>query len=310
MPVRHHVVVLNGAAGTLAGLDCADVAARIEAAFSSAGHTARVVVSAPDRLDADIRAAAADSAADVVVIGGGDGTVSRAAGRLDPLGKAMGVLPLGTLNLFARDLGIPVDLDAALAALATAELRKVDLGEVGGHVFLSNATFGIYPRMVRARERRRRRTGVSKWPAMIWAALRTLRRPRTLTLQVEPDSEPMVVRTALFMVANNRVADTLGPYLTRETVDGGELALYIARPRTALGLVKVALAAIAGRVNDNPDLIAEGGARTVVVNGRKPAYPVALDGEVVDLAPPMTFRLRARSLAVLCPKTNEDSRTG
>jgi diacylglycerol kinase family enzyme len=310
MSARHHVVVLNGAAGTLAGLDCAEVATRIEAAFSSAGHSARVVVSAPDSLDEDIRAAAEDESADVVVIGGGDGTVSRAAGRLDPLGKAMGVLPLGTLNLFARDLGIPIDLDDALAALATAELRKVDLGEVDGHVFLSNATFGIYPRMVKARERRRRLTGVSKWPAMIWAAVRTLRRLRPVTLEVEREGERVIVRTALFMVANNRVADTMGPYLTRETVDGGELALYIARSRTALGLVKLALSAIAGRVNDNPDLISEGGARTVIVSGPKPTYPVALDGEVVDLEPPMTFRLRARSLAVLCPKTVDASGAG
>ena len=309
-PPRRHVVVLNAAAGTLAGLDHGEVASRARAAFETAGQRARVVVSGPERMDEDMAAAIADREADTVVVGGGDGTISRAARRIVGTRKALGVLPLGTLNLFARDLGIPLDLDGALAALAGGTVRLVDVGSVGEHVFLSNATLGIYPRMVAAREAERRATGAGKWPAMARAAWRVLRRPRPLVLDYVHEGRRERVRTPVFMVANNRIADIAGPYLVRECVDGGELALYIARPRNALGILRLAMAAIAGRVNDNPDLVARGGAREIAVTGPRPAYPVALDGEVVDLAPPMIFRIWPRSLAVLAPAAGEAGSAG
>src|SRR5690606_23560315 len=109
-------VVLNARSGTLRDLDPDEVAARISDLCRAAGHDATVVAAAPDTVPAELRAAAAADI-DAVIVGGGDGTVSSAANLLAGTGKALGVLPLGTMNLFARDLDLPTEWEAALAAL-------------------------------------------------------------------------------------------------------------------------------------------------------------------------------------------------
>src|SRR6185503_16647759 len=103
------------------------------------------------------------SDADAVVIGGGDGTVSAAADRAVRHGKPIGVLPLGTLNHFARDLGMPPDLRDAVRAIATGVVREVDVGEVNGRVFVNNSSIGVYPTVVRDRDEQRLRFGRGKW---------------------------------------------------------------------------------------------------------------------------------------------------
>ena len=104
---------------------------------------------------------------DVIVAGGGDGTIHTIAAVLAGTGVPLGILPLGTLNHFAKDLGIPMELHDAVDVVAAARGVNVDVGEVNGIVFINNSSIGVYPYMVLDRERLRRRRRLQKW-ALAW----------------------------------------------------------------------------------------------------------------------------------------------
>src|SRR5438309_1559981 len=82
---------------------------------------------------------------DLLIVGGGDGTISAAASALAGTETLLGILPLGTLNHFARDLGVPTDLDQAAKLIAGRNGRSVDIGEMNGRVFINNSAIGLYP---------------------------------------------------------------------------------------------------------------------------------------------------------------------
>jgi diacylglycerol kinase family enzyme len=174
-------VVLNSGAGSLLGQPMADVTAEVKRLFEEAGHTADVAAATGPAIVAAIDRAVASSA-DVVVVGGGDGTVATAAGKLIGSAKALGILPLGTLNLYAKDLGIPLDLAEAVPLLAHGQIKPMDVGEVNGTVFLNHSVLGLYPMMVQEREEVRETRGLSKWPAMAIAMCKALHRYPLLTV--------------------------------------------------------------------------------------------------------------------------------
>ena len=147
----------------------------VEAALRSAGIAGRARWLDADKLSQQAEAAVAEGAK-LVVAGGGDGTISAVAGALAGSDTRLGILPLGTLNHFARDLGIPFDPDAAARLIAQGRDRRVDVAEVNGRVFINNSAVGLYPLMVRDREAQRSKLGRSKRGAMAVAAGRTLLR--------------------------------------------------------------------------------------------------------------------------------------
>ena len=120
-------------------------------------------------------AAEARAVGELVVAGGGDGTLSAVAAALVGTDTALGVLPMGTLNHFAKDLGIPLKLEKAVQTLFTGKIARVDVGEVNGRIFLNNSSIGFYPRIVQARKREQRR-GRSKWVAFAQAAATVFRK--------------------------------------------------------------------------------------------------------------------------------------
>jgi len=135
---------------------------------------------------AQVAQAAAHENYDMIVAGGGDGTISLVASALIDSGKVLGVLPLGTLNHFAKDLRIPIDFEEAAQNLVSGSTVKVDVGEVNGRIFLNNSTLGLYPTLVREREKQQR-LGWRKWPAFVWAAIAALRRYPFVSVRVSVD---------------------------------------------------------------------------------------------------------------------------
>lgn len=129
---------------------------------------------------ADAVRTAASSNAEVVVVGGGNGSISTAAGVLAGGTKPLGVLPLGTLNHFAKDLGIPLTLDDAVETIARGHVRQVDVSEVNGRVFVNNSSIGLYPRAVAVRDQHRAQHSWSKWPAMVYGSFTVVREFRLL----------------------------------------------------------------------------------------------------------------------------------
>src|SRR6266446_4349799 len=194
-------VVLNAAAGLRPGQVQAEEA-RIRELFARLDVVASVQrVQGPQLMDA--ARAAADSDADVVVLGGGDGTVSAGANALAGTGRIMGVLPLGTLNHFARDLGVPTDLEEAVRAIAQGAPRDVDVGEANGRVFVNNSSIGLYPLMVSLRNVWMEHKGMHKWVAMGRAALGTLRRFPVVRIALRMSEGGLLVTTPMVFIGNN-----------------------------------------------------------------------------------------------------------
>ncbi|HET6521704.1 MAG TPA: diacylglycerol kinase family protein [Geminicoccaceae bacterium] len=294
-------VFLNAAAGSLAGRTIEEEVARVAAAFRAAGVEADVRAVAGARMAATVRAAAG-SDADAIVVGGGDGTISAAARALAGGEKPLGVLPLGTFNHFAKDLGVPLKLEDAARAVAQGVVRAVDVAEVNGRTFVNNSVLGIYAGVVRARDMQRRRLGRDRWVALFHAALGALRRFPMLRLRVAGAAAGGGAwrRTAFVFVGNNDYELPLYPSGGRASLERGRLSVYVATPSGRLATVLMALRALVGRPDSGRDLdrmlVPE-----VTIESRKRRLRALVDGEVVYMRPPLRYRIRPRALRVLTP---------
>ena len=292
-------VILNAAAGLRPG-QVQGEAARVRELFACVGVDADVRQVPGPQLLAAAREAAASSA-DVVVMGGGDGTVSAGAGSLVGTGKPMGVLPLGTLNHFARDLGIPAELEAAVRNVAEGVVREVDLGEANERVFVNNSSIGLYPAAVSLRDAWMERQSTHKWVAMGRAALATLREFPVVRVTLRLEEGGVNLSTPMVFVGNNRYDTKLFSLGKRPALDGGELWVYLARDAGRFRFVRLALRALVGRLDDSRDF--QGiGLKEMVVEDRRHLLRVAFDGEVSHVAPPIRYRIRPRALRVIVPR--------
>jgi len=244
--------------------------------------------------------AALERGVDIVAAGGGDGTINAVASVLVGSGTAFGVLPLGTLNHFAKDLAIPLALDDAIANIATGRRAAVDVGEVNGRIFLNNSSLGLYPDIVRDREKQQRRLGRGKWLAFSWAALAALRRFPFLSVRLTVLDEEHARRTPFVFIGNNEYLMQGLNIGERERLDGGTLSLYVAQRPTRLGLVRLAWHALTGSLAQARDFDVVL-APSMSIDTRHTRLRVATDGEVTIMAPPLDYRIRPGALTVIVP---------
>jgi len=239
----------------------------------------------------------------VIVAGGGDGTVSSIAAAVINSNKILGVLPLGTLNHFARDLRIPFDLEAAARVIIAGDTTEVDVAEVNDRIFLNNSSLGLYPIIVREREKRQR-LGAGKWPAFIWATIQALRRYPFLDVRLHANDESLVRTTPFVFVGNNEYAMDLLNIGVRDRIDKGVLSIYITHRTSRLRLIILALRAVLGRLRHDKDFLALRSDELKIQTHHK-RLRVAFDGEIEVMEPPLQYRVRARALRVLVPKEAE-----
>jgi diacylglycerol kinase family enzyme len=303
-------ILLNAGAGTTARHESDELCGRIDEISRRLGLSA-VVQSVPaDRMQAAIERAVADRGVDAVVVGGGDGTLNTAANVMASSGKPLGVLALGTLNHFARDLGVPADIEEALGVVASGELRPVDVGDVNGRVFLNNCSIGLYVDAVRQRERLRDLHGWAKWTAMARGAWEALRRFRVLRLTLHLPGGARRLRTPQLVVSNNRYDTRLLAMGRRERLDAGELWVYAARDRGRFAFVRLAWRALVGRLEDERDFEAEA-TPEVTIQERRSGRRIflATDGEVDEARAPLRFTSRPGALRVFAPPAVEADAT-
>jgi len=291
-------VLLNRDGGALA----ADpkLADRVAEALRSAGVDAEVELLSGG--DCAVRCRAIAERKDpLLIVGGGDGTISAAASALAGTDTLLGILPLGTLNHFARDLGIPADLDEAAKLIAGGKDRRVDIGEMNDRLFINNSAIGLYPLMVIDRDLQRKRLGRSKRLAMIVASLRTLVRfnHHRLTLTVNEERTGRV-DTPLLFVGNNDYRVDIGAPGKRERIDRGELCVLVLRKKTRRSLIAASIRAFFGRSRAD-DMVRLEGVERLRVSIPRPQLAVSLDGEVVRAEPPLDYRIRKRALRVIAP---------
>jgi len=269
-----------------------------------------------DQIDCDISLAqsgaevvelarkAAQGPYEVIVAAGGDGTINSVAAAVIDSHKILGVLPLGTLNHFARDLGIPSDLEQAARTIIAGHTIEVDVAEVNGRIFLNNSSLGLYPMIVREREKHQR-LGFRKWPAFIWATIQALlRRNPFLDVRLRVNDELMDRTTPFVFVGNNEYAMDLLNIGQRNRLDRGELSIYITHGTSRLKLISLALRAVVGRLRNDKDFLALRSNEVKIQTGRK-RVRVAFDGEIEVMEAPLLYRVRSRALRVIVLKDVE-----
>ena len=290
------VVIVNASAGL--GY-CGGWAEALLEKFRSHGAEADITLakSGEEMIERAQRAVA--DGAPTVVAGGGDGTINAVASVLAGTETWLGVLPLGTLNHFAKDLKLPLDLDEAVAYIVGNKARKVDVGEVNGRIFLNNSSLGIYPDIVRDREQQQRHLGRGKWPAFGRALFAALRRFPFLSVRLKINGEEHLRRTPFVFIGNNEYLQglTMG---ARERLDTGKLCLYVAQKPTRLGLLRYAMHALFGTLQAARDFDVLS-ASSLEIETRHHHLRVATDGEVTLMKPPLCYRSRASALHVIAP---------
>jgi diacylglycerol kinase family enzyme len=290
------IVIVNRAGGSAAGAED-----RIKEAFEGTGVEVDVRLVEPGELDRSCAEAAEGKGADALVAAGGDGTISTAAAAVADTGFPFGVLPMGTLNHFARDAGIPLDLKEAAAAIAAGRTRRVDAAEVNGRLFVNNSAVGLYPMLVRAREAQQRQLGRTKRRAMLVAAGRAMWRfsSRRLTLRIAGMKAP--VETPLLFVGNNKYETGLLSLGQRSAIDQGELCIYAPLARSRLGFAWLSLRAVLGRPDRQDDFLTLEGVEEAEIDSRRPLLMVATDGEARMMETPLRYRIRAGALKLIVP---------
>lgn len=242
------------------------------------------------------RALAEVAGAPLVVVGGGDGTLGHAAGTLRQAGSALGILPLGTRNHLAAQLGIPFDLAEAAKIIAAGRRERIDLGQAGERVFVNNASLGLYTRLVRNREALKG----PKWLTSLAAGWRVLRHLRHQTLHLTVDGEAQVLRTPLLFIGNNRYSLEGGRVGERDSLTDGQLSLYAVAARTPLQLVAMALRTLVGKADPERDFAALREGKEARISGGS-GMDVAFDGEVQRMTLPVDFAILPRALEVVVP---------
>jgi diacylglycerol kinase family enzyme len=292
------VVFMNERAGT--AQTAGNRGSSLEDALRAAGLDADIRRVSGHRLTAAAKAAC-DERPDAIVAGGGDGTVSAVASALVDTPIPLGVLPLGTLNHFAKDLGIPLTTPEALALLRQGRIADIDVGDVNGHIFLNNSSLGVYPRIVLDREAQRGRHGMGKWLAMLLAIIKAFRRFPLVEVRLSDDKDSRLLKTPLVFVGNNRYQLDLLNVGTRACLDRGELSLYVANVQSRWGMLRLTFRALLGRLEQDRDFETFCLSQCWIETRRRTLH-VAFDGEVEKMSPPLHYRARPGALRVFLPR--------
>ena len=295
------IVILNARAGTVAR--SSNLQAMIMGLFRAANLNAEMISVAGK----DVNAAAKQAVSGphkTIVAAGGDGTVSAVAAEVTGTKeKVLGILPLGTLNHFARDLHLPLDLEGAVRTIFERNITTVDVGEVNGRVFINNSSLGIYPHIVHRRIIEQMRLRIGKWPAFIWASMHAFRRFPFLDLRIELKGETLRRKTPFLFVGNNEYEISGFRIGARRRLDAGKLGLYLTHRVGRWGLIRLAVRASLGHLNQQKDfeayLVDE-----AFVEAHRHLILVAADGEVRWMELPLHYRSRFGALRVIAPRNH------
>ena len=298
LQTSHHIM-LNSTSGTAAGTGV--TAAELLARFAALGMTVSIDADA-SRPFAERLQTARDSAAPVLVAAGGDGTVTALAEAAIQAGKTLAVIPLGTANLLARDLGIPLTLEAWFAQYGLMETRRIDVGEVNGRVFLHKVVIGAVPGIAAAREQLRGRHDLGAKLGFVAHFVRRLSRIRRFAAEITPvHGVAHIERVQSIAVANNDYDEGPGKFFSRTRLDRGTLSLFLLRHLSFVDAVRLGIGMVLGHWRQD-DVLEVDNVRALTIRTRHDRVRVMLDGEIEMLDGPMAFRSLPMALAVLAPR--------
>ena len=293
------VIILNADARNVS-LNPDETRSKVAAQFATGGERPQIIVAEGKNVGAIARYAVAGNE-QTIVAGGGDGTVGAVAAEIADTKKTLGVLPLGTLNHFARDLRIPLHLEGAVRTVIEHHHVMVDVAEVNGRVFVNNSGLGIYPQIVALREAQQQWLKRKKFPALISATAHVFRRVQFLDLRITGRGKELVRNTPFIFIGNNEY-ETTGFHIGRRTsLNGGMLSIYLT-PRTGwLGLLRLVADALLKRLKQAKNFEAFS-VEKAFIEARHSPLLVATDGEVTWMQSPLHYRVRPNALRVIVPQ--------
>jgi YegS/Rv2252/BmrU family lipid kinase len=289
-------VIINATAGTVPD---DEQIKRLTETFAAEDLSANIHL-ARSGADVEELARRAVKEADIVVAGGGDGTISTVAAAVAKAGKTLGILPLGTLNNFSKDLGIPQNISEAVKTVAGGEVKLIDVGEVNGRYFINNSSIGLYPRIVRKRQQQQR-LGRGKWWAAAWATWRFFVLSPFLKATLELSGNLLRRKTPFIFVGNNDYEMDFYNIGRRLKLDEGNLSIYLLRRSGRVGLFLLVLHTLLGRLQQLKDF-EEFRASKLTISTRRKRILVALDGEVHLTETPLEYRIHPKMLRVIVPR--------
>ena len=289
-------VILNSDSGSHADVTLP----RIRGLFDARGIEADFHVADEGRSLTQLAGSVCRGGSEIVVAGGGDGTVSSVAAEVMKAGKVLGVLPLGTLNNFSKDLGIPQDLAAAVGVIADGYFAPVDAAEVNGQTFINNSSIGLYPHLVRHRERQQS-IGRGKWWAAAWAAVKVFRVSPFLKVRLDVHGRELFRKTPFVFVGNNSYEMDIYNIGRRLSLQDGKLSIHLLRRGGRAALVMLVLRTLFGRLRQSKDFEEFETCEIEIATKRKRVL-VARDGEIDVFESPLRYKILPGALKVFVPE--------
>ena len=290
-------VIVNAGSGSV---ECEAIEKRLTELFEENGAAATIHLAKSGAEIIELAKKAVESAVEIIVAGGGDGTVSAVASEIFKTDKTLGVLPLGTLNNFSKDLGISQDLAEAVKIIAGNHTKEVDVGEVNGRIFINNSSIGLYPNIVKRREKQQR-LGYGKWRSAFWAALKILKRSAFFAVKLKNETEERIVKTPFVFVGNGDYEMDFFNIGRRAVLDDGKLSVYFLHRSGRRGLFLLVVRTIFGRLKQTHDF-EEIKVEEITFETRKKKILVAFDGEVETLDTPLYYKVHPKALRVIVPE--------
>lgn len=285
-------VIYNPKSGTNNNLD------EIKKAFAAHDVQPTYLPITSKQLHRHVKTESAKSQA-VIVAAGGDGTVSFVASMLHGTKAKMGVIASGTLNHFAKDMGLPLNAKKAVATIVKGNVRSIDAAMVNKRVFVNNSSIGLYPRSLRAREQYDGQIG--KWPAAVLGAIKVLARPRRYRVTLTIDGKDITRRTPFVFIGNNDYHVNKQPFSRREEMDAGKLSVYIIKANNAFGVFRMFMHALFTKKRRTAEFEIYHVPAFTIATKRHRKLHVAYDGEVATLKTPLVYASLPKSLRVIAP---------
>ncbi|MCM2474082.1 diacylglycerol kinase family lipid kinase [Rhizobium sp. CG5] len=294
--------VFNRDGGTFKTTDMQAYCAHATAAFERAGHEVSCSVVAGKEVEDALKSAAGEGGYDALIAGGGDGTISAAAGIAWKAGLPLGVVPAGTMNLFARSLKLPLDIWQVLDTLAESPVRAVDIATVNDRPFVHQFSAGLHARMVRMRNSMEFSSRFGKMRASTRAALSVMFQPPRFDVVFDIDGDGRNEHRAVsaISVSNNPIGNN--PLFFADDLTSGKLGVYLADPLTPSGVAYLAVDILRGRLEENQAVTAST-AKLVKLHFPKHRKGAAcvVDGELLRMPRTVEVKLHAGELKVLAP---------
>ncbi|RST85095.1 diacylglycerol kinase family lipid kinase [Aquibium carbonis] len=300
------LAILNRDGGTLRTTDLAALSAFMTKTMEAAGHRIEIEIVRGSEIVAALDRAVARKDIDVVLAGGGDGTISAAAAAIMSTDKALAVLPAGTMNLFARGLGIDLTLERAIEGHARGRLKPVDVATANGRPFVHQFSIGLHARLVQMRSRFEYGSRIGKMWASVRAGLAVLQHPPAIDISLELGDAEIRSTTTGLGISNNLFGEGHLPFA--DTPDGGVLGIYIAGPANRLQLAWLFLAMTIGRLRETEIVEiheCEGATLTILSPLRR--HRCVIDGELATLEEKTVVKIHPKVLNVLVPDAAESA---